>query len=649
MRGTGGPGRGRGRALILAALLPWAGAAGAQLSVYTLGDGANPWSEGGGRGEPVHLVKAGISAVLDTGNVPHADIELEHRPGWISARFFDGETNISALTLVPPGRLRAPNSIGRPGTIVRRQLLGMVNGDHAVAFERKPTLLEPTLTSFGIWVWLDFGRQVGVERVRFYPRNTVVANAQTPFQEDFLRGYELWINPRQTDRARGSPDILVARVTNNADPVVEVPLPSPRYVRLVKLRSLSERPYEIDELEVYGAGYMSEGLYYSDLIDLGNRATLGPVGWVEELVGEPEFSDLRVRVRTGDDGSPLVFQRRMPDPEDPEESVLVEITPEEYWGLESSDRAGVVEDIERWSQWKSVSRGGLVTAPNPRRWVQFQMEFSGRIFDTRLVDDLSFPYLRPPIADTLRAEVYPRLSPVEQPASFRYAVRLGRAGPALGFDQLEVDTTVPMERVREVTLNGEAVEAEVLFSRHDAFRIGLPLISAAGDVLEFTFDLPVFRFGTTFSGRAINSRFPSVPQRLEAGNAADFGPGDHDELSGLFVAIPEEQIGDLVGQIALSTRVVTPNGDGINDGLLMQFNLLQLTDSAPVRFDLFDLSGRPVARVDLGLHGLGPAEYRWDGRGADGRLLPPGTYVWRLRVDADAFAEDHHGVLAVAY
>ena len=617
--------------------------------MYTLGGGDNPWSEGGGRGDPVHLVKGGISAVLDTGNVPHADIELEHRPGWISPRYFDGETNISALTLEDPGRLRAPNSIGRPGALVRSQLQGMVNGDHSVAFERKPTLLEPTLTSFGIWVWLDFGRQVGVERIRFYPRNTVAPAPQTPFQEDFLRGYEVWINPRQTDRAGGSPDILVERVTNNADPVVEVRLAAPRYVRLVKLRSLSERPYEIDELEVYGAGYMGEGLYYSDLIDLGSRATLGPVGWVEELLGEPEFSDLRVRVRTGDDGSPLVFRRREPDPEDPESTILVEITPEEYWSLEHSDRAGVVEDIESWSPWKSVARGGLVTAPTPRRWVQFQLEFSGRIFDTRQVDDLTFPYLRPPIADTLRAEVYPRLSQVEQPASFRYAVRLGRAGPALGFDQLEVDTTVPMERVRDVTLNGDAVEAEVLFSRSDAFRIGLPLISGAGDVLEFTFDLPVFRFGTTFSGRAINSRFPSVPQRLEAGNAADFGPGDHDELSGLFVAIPEEQIGDLVGQIALSTRVVTPNGDGLNDGLLLQFNLLQLTDRAPVLFDLFDLSGRRVARVDLGLHGLGPAEYRWDGRGGDGRLLAPGTYMWRLRVDADAFAEDHYGVLAVAY
>ena len=646
MRGRGAA-RGGAAALALAAALGWAAGAGAQRGVYTLGDGDNPWAEGGGRGDPVHLVKGGIRAVLDTGNVPHADIEFEHRPGWISPRFLDGETNIAGLVLEAPGRIRAPNSIGRPSALVRRQLQGLVNGDHSVAFERKPTLLEPALTSFGIWVYLDFGRQVGVERIRFYPRNTIVPTPQTPFHDDFLRAYEVWINPRQTDRAGGSPDILVERVTNNTDPVVDVHL-TPRYVRLVKLRSLSEQPYEVDELEIYGAGYLGEGVYYSDLIDLGSRATIGPIRWVEEIAGGPEFSDLSVRMRTGDDGTPLVFRRRVPDPEDPESTVLVEITPEEYWSLEM-DQGGVVEDVENWSSWKSAVQGGLVTAPTPRRWAQFRLEFAGRLFDTRQVDHITFPYLRPPIADTLRAEVYPRLSQVEEPASFRYAVRLGRGGPILGFDQLEVDTTVPMERVREVRLNGAALEAEVLFSRNDAFRIGFPLVSGAGDVLEFTFDLPVFRFGTTFSGRAVNSRFPTVPQPLEAGNATDFGPGDFDELSGLFVAIPEEQIGRLVGQIALSTPVVTPNGDGLNDGLLVRFNLLQLTDRAPVRFDLFDLSGRRVAHADLGLHGLGPSEYLWDGRGVDGRVLAPGTYMWRLRVDADAFAEDHFGVLAVAY
>ena len=39
----------------------------------------------------------------------------------------------------------------------------------------------------------------------------------------------------------------------------------------------------------------------------------------------------------------------------------------------------------------------------------------------------------------------------------------------------------------------------------------------------------------------------------------------------------------------------------------------------------------------------------WDGRLADGSTVLPGTYIWALRVEADAFDEVHTGTMAVAY
>jgi flagellar hook assembly protein FlgD len=59
--------------------------------------------------------------------------------------------------------------------------------------------------------------------------------------------------------------------------------------------------------------------------------------------------------------------------------------------------------------------------------------------------------------------------------------------------------------------------------------------------------------------------------------------------------------------------------------------------------------GRRVANIDLGERSLGPADFRWDGTGSDGRRLIPGTYVWRLVVAADAFDEEHLGILVIAY
>ena len=228
-------------------------------------------------------------------------------------------------------------------------------------------------------------------------------------------------------------------------------------------------------------------------------------------------------------------------------------------------------------------------------------------------------------------------------------MRLRTTGEVRGFDRLEIDANVPITAMREVTLDGQPLDFAVDFIRDDSFGLSFPLIRHDGAVLEFTFDLPIFRFGTTFSGRVYNSRADAVPQRLAPGEATDFGPGDFPELSNLSVAIPKAQIGKLVGEIAFGSRIFTPNGDGINDHLDVYFNVLQLTRPAPVRLDLFDLSGRLVHEVFDDERGIGPVEVQWDGRRADGSTVLPGTYIWVLRVQSDAFAEVHTGTVGVAH
>lgn len=620
----------------------------ARLRTFILGERTSTWRDGGGGIEPLTLPAGFARTHLDTGNVPAGDIEFDHKPGWMTPRFFDGETNIASLVLEEAGSVRAPNSSTTNFTLLRNQLRGMVNGDHDVAYERKPTVFNPVVPAFGIWLQLDFGLPVGVQRIRFYPRNTVVATPKKPFHNDFLRGYEVWVNERLTSRVAGAPDVLVTRVPENVEPVVDVAV-NPQYVRLIKLRSLTQAQFEIDEIEVFGTGYMQQGVYYSDLIDLGSRATVGSVRWLTNTVGEPEFSKLAVRVRTGTDDTPILFRKRViggSQFETVEE--IVEVTPEEYFELIASEKFPLDDDDIHWSQWLAAENGAPFTAPAPRRYIQFRFQFAGRLFETREVDRLFFQYLQPPVADVLRAEVFPRLAEPEKAATFRYAVRLRATGPVVGYDELEVDTIVPVTDIRGVRLNGEPLDFRVVFSRADAFRLAFPKIDTDDALLEFTFDLPVFRFGTTFSGRAFNSRFPTVPQRLEPGQATVFGPDDVDELSGLAVAIPKPRIGRLVGEIALTTRVLTPNGDGVNDELTVQFNLLQLVRSAPVALDIYDLSGRKVHRVALEERGLGPASFTWDGRSGSSPV-PPGNYIWVLRVMSDAFEERHMGVIAVAY
>jgi len=373
---------------------------------------------------------------------------------------------------------------------------------------------------------------------------------------------------------------------------------------------------------------------------------VGPVRWREEAVGEPARSSVGVRVRSGNDDSPILYRRQgVGEFGDP---FVIEVSGPDYHQLERSARAPLAEDTQNWSTWKTAQNGALVSAPGPRRFIQFSIDLAGGLFDTRQVGQLQFDYLQPPIGDTLRAEVFPRLARAEEPATFRYAVKLRTAGPVRGFDRLEVDTNVPVTAVRQVRLQGRPVEFTADLDHPDSFRLDFPLVREDGATLEFAFDLPIFRFGTTFSGRAYHHSFPTVPQRLEAGEAVDFGPGDVPELSGLSVAIPQSQVGKLVGEIYLSGHILTPNGDGANDTVEIGFNLLQLTRPTLVAWEIYDLAGRLQHTVFAEERRIGPATYRWDGRDA-GRLLPPGNYVWVLRVEADAFEERHTGLIAVVY
>ncbi|MBT4503440.1 MAG: hypothetical protein HOC74_37260 [Gemmatimonadetes bacterium] len=613
---------------------------------FVLGDGVNRWESGGNGREPTVLRrkfgKLG-KFVEDSTNAPGEAIEFRHRPGWISPLFFDEEENIASRVLEGEGSISVHNMFYNAE--VGAQLESMVNGDHRAAFERKPTPFNTAIEVRNIWVTFDFGIPVGVHRIRFYPRNTVVETSLYPFHNDFLRGYEVWVNATETDL--DAPDFLRERNLGNESPVVDIEL-MPQYVRLVKLRSLTNVPFEIDEFEIFGTGYMSRGTYLSDILDLEDRATVGALRWVENAVGDPLFSQLSVRVRTGLDDSPVLYQEILRDAQRKKIGER-EVTSEAYYQLYVLDRAPLEEDAQNWSPWSTVENGGLINAPVPRRFAQVQLEFTGELFAAREVDRLAFDYLTPPIADTLRAEVFPRLAQAEEPASFRYAVQMRATGEVRGYDRLEVDTNVQVEEISAVRLNGEVLEFEVEEIRADGFALNFPLIRADGSVLEFSFDLPIFRFGTTFSGRVYNRVSGDVPQRLEPGNAASFGPDDIDELSNLFVAIPKRQLGKLVGEVVVERRVITPNGDGANDRFGIFFNLLQLVEPAPVSLELFDLAGRRVHTLFEEERGIGPVSREWDGRLESGELVLPGNYVWVLRVRADAFEERYSGVLAVVY
>ena len=70
----------------------------------------------------------------------------------------------------------------------------MIDGNPETAFRRKAATAGELVIARGIIMDLDLGARFGVNRLRFFPRNTVREAPQFKFENDFMRGYSLALN-----------------------------------------------------------------------------------------------------------------------------------------------------------------------------------------------------------------------------------------------------------------------------------------------------------------------------------------------------------------------------------------------------------------------------------------------------------------------
>ncbi|HEX5039104.1 MAG TPA: glycosyl hydrolase family 18 protein [Candidatus Limnocylindria bacterium] len=93
-----------------------------------------------------------------------------------------------------------------------------------------------------------------------------------------------------------------------------------------------------------------------------------------------------------------------------------------------------------------------------------------------------------------------------------------------------------------------------------------------------------------------------------------------------------------VSGYARSTASISPNGDGVNDGLIMRYTLVG--PASAMRMDVVNASGSLVRSRSLGVQVAGPGQVAWDGRNDSGALVPNGGYLVRLVV-TDAGGRQH--------
>ncbi len=558
------------------------------------------------------------------------------------------------------------------GVLVADQLVDKIaDGDPTTAFRLVDDqgLARFSSASPGTFL-LDLGWHFPINRIRFYPtpqytgRNVeefvvqVVEGSSTGAVGSRTANWQKIFNALFPDGTRsqsvaGAPRDewtvdVVGAVSPNRQQLVDFLFPT-RTVEYVALTVAGQEMWEVAELEVYGEGYVPRALYQSKVLDLGATSTLGTLRWTGCKDGD---AHVEIRTRSGSDPDPNRYWRFTG--RDDEKTFLDDegqpLTHTAHQSL-SFGQGPITPDLDHWSDWSggysfADSLGTPMTSPGPQRFVQLQVAFAtkdGQAGELELVELL---ISRPPVSGPVVAEVWPVAVEPAAVTSFVYALRpeLGRA--TSGFDQLVLETSGRFVGVDSVRINQERqalVLAEPL--QDQRLVVALPRLGPADNqkVVELFFQAQSFHFGTWFHGAVFDSERPlAVGQRVEAGDALF-------QLEGNQVWVGIQLDRGLLQQVGVATPLLTPNGDGVNDAVAIEYTVLKLARAGAVEVTVFDIAGHRVRQLYEGRDRSGRYGRWWDGRGADGRVVGPGLYVYRVRVAADQGWEQRSGLIPVAY
>jgi len=431
---------------------------------------------------------------------------------------------------------------------------------------------------------------------------------------------------------------------------IAIPLSRVRYLRSHFQNPLNPLSYiAFNELMLYGEGYVPEVVLTSDLITLGGRKGLISLEWDGDT---PPGTQILLHTRTGNEVEEVKIYH------DSNGNVVDE---RKYNGLPKPKKGEITVISVPGSDWSSWSlphtqSGQEIQSPSPRELMQIRAVLLSE-------DPQVAPTLRSitvnmsdPLADHLSGEVYPnRIPQAGAPAELSYFIRPQFAQVTRGFNEVRLEATA-----------GTAMELlEVRTGTEEAFRSGLPTsyLPAAlehmgvADTLWFRLPAKVGR-GTEL----VEVRFRATIY----GNSASFKGLVQDAAQGFWQGVDEADPTDLVDSqtttvVALEgseviqnfrvdSRVVTPNGDGINDALVFAFDVVRVNAERPVSVAIYDLAGRRVNQlVEQRTDPRGAYALHWRGDDLAGRLVPPGVYLVRLAVEVDAGGANDPAVQQLVY
>ena len=458
--------------------------------------------------------------------------------------------------------------------------------------------------------------------------------------ERSLRGYEFYVNDGDSlNFVGGNPVyVIIAQDRSHGLPELDLSFP-PTKVRFFRLRSTGERGFQMGDLEVFGVGVTPFAQYISQVIDLGEEANFGPVHVYGRINGsaQAQFS-----TKTGFVATDSLYFSQTGIPGEYAEVALADFDRT----LDPSYAGIVLENDRDWSAWSPPYAELLkspINSPDNRRYLQFQFKLlSGSLLDKAVIDSVVFNYTVPALADSVIAEISPAMATLGQENEFTYHLRSVVSSGNRGFDTVIIHTPFA---ARATGVRVDGVEIDDFISASDLGRLQVSFpdqrITRSGQEVAVRFASLVTVSGTEFRGEVADSQSDAFPQRVAFGDAAE-------EVADNTLVVSARIDDELFTGVVFSSAVITPNGDGINDQITLDYILLKATHEVEVEVVVYDLSGQPVHRLYKARDRSGPNQVSWDGHD-DAGVVPPGMYLLRLKAATDAGIATQMRSIAVVY
>ena len=437
---------------------------------------------------------------------------------------------------------------------------------------------------------------------------------------------------------------IVHRVSENTQAVMELALPDePIQQVFIELPENSRGIWEIAEFEIYGVGPAAFSRYTSNIIDLGQPAALGALTWGGHLDAEAR---IELSARTGDDDDPNTYWRRTfrGNERTRFDAAGQPLTLRTYNRLQLGEQVGLTPDIEDWDFWSAPFAFAAGRGPMPgdrlRRYVQFKAEFHSTAEATGHLAYLQFSASSPPPASQALGQIHPLQAPVLTPTLFTFNLEPHITADDLGFDHLAIATTAQVQAVEAVRVGGVDVAYTIAQHTAEGFEVALPRMDQqrTDERIEVDFRAEVFAYNTRFTGRIRDSTRPfEVAQPVT--------PKATNSLQVALLSLDQP----LIGRLALHPAAFTPNGDGRNDAVRIEYDLLYIVDAIQVELAVFDLAGREVGVIYDELATSGRFAVEWDGRTPGSSLVPPGSYLVRLIAETDRGQQRRQSLVSVVY